>query len=1132
MKNNRNISIIKTDIGRALRIMKLISFFLLLGISFIYAEESYSQSTKISMKVSQRTLKEVLKEIENKSEYIFFYYDGVLDTNRKVDVDVKNQTVDKILDRIFDETDNEYVISDRQIFISKKTESKEDAPKDDKIKIRGNVTDLKSEPLIGVSIILKENPSIGTVTDIDGNYEISVPNQNATILFKYVGYLDREEVVGKRSIINIILEENVGQLEEVVVVGFGKQKKISVVGAVQTIKPTELKASSSSLTSSFAGKIAGMVAVQSSGEPGADGANFWIRGISTFTGSTSPLIIVDGVEVSYDILNSLPAESIDQFSLLKDATATALYGTRGANGVLIVTTKTGSNNEKMNINIRAELGMSMHTKRPEVTDGVTYMNMFNEAYKMRTTAAGYTPKYSQEQIDGTAQNLNPYVFPNVDWYDELFKDNTFNQNVNINVTGGGQKINYFLNAGVFNENGLLQNSQSNSFDTNIQNLKTVLQSNVSANITPTTSVSLKLNTIFRDYNGPFSSTESLYKYTMSIPPVAFPVLFPSTGAEDYIMFGTTDGPYNTGHYPNPYAELVRGYKDIFATTVLGVFNIDQKLDFLIEGLSLKALVSFNNYSETNYNRYFQPHYYKVANWYKNPDGSYLYDVETIGASGQTALSTSSWSYGDRRTNFQSSLEYSNNFADIHDVSAMLLYHQKQFNYNSPGNNLLEVLPQREQGLAGRFTYSYDNRYLAEFNFGYNGSDNFKDGNRFGFFPSFALGYVISNESYFEPIKNVVDLLKIRASYGLVGNDKTNSRFPYLTNVSLNSLVYDFGYDFDNTRYGTNITLLGNEGATWEEGKKYNMGLEVGLFGDLTVITDVFREDRSGIFMQRRVVPASAGLGNTLPYANLGKVRNEGMDMSLEYNKAINKDFIISARANLTYASNTVLDKDEPAQQEAYLTEIGYPINTIRGLIAEGLFQSEEEIASSPVQTFQSDYRVGDIKYKDLNDDGKIDKNDYAAIGDPTIPEIVYGFGLSLQYKKVDFSFFFQGTDRVSLLMDDIYPFGASNRNAFQFIADDYWSESNPRVDAKYPRLDYQENKNNNQPSTYWLRDASFIRLKNMEVGYSLNGFRFYLAGNNLLTFSSFKNWDPEMGGGNGLKYPLQRTVRMGFQYNF
>ncbi|MDR2816180.1 MAG: TonB-dependent receptor, partial [Proteiniphilum sp.] len=915
-----------------------------------------SNAQAITIHQTGKSVREILRVIEKTSDMVFFYNNNDVDLNRKVTLQVSDASIEKVLDMLFAGTQNTYKIDGRQVYIMKKPALETVDVRQQKKTVTGIITDVSGESIIGANIVEKGTTN-GTVTDIDGKFSLSVEN-DAVLHISYIGYLSQEIPTAGKTTIDVVLQEDTQALDEVVIVGFGQQKKVSIVGAVQTVRPSELKTSSSSLTSAFAGKIAGVISVQRSGEPGADGANFWIRGISTFAGSTDPLIIVDGVEVSYDILNSLPAESIDQFSLLKDATATALYGTRGANGVMIVTTKTGKESERMNINVRAESGLSMHTQRPEIVDGVTYMNMFNEAYKMRTTAAGYIPKFSQEQIEGTANKLDPYIFPNVDWYGELFKDHTFNQNVNINVTGGGKKINYFLNAGLFNENGLLKNNQANNYNTNIQNLKTILQSNVFANITPTTTMGLKLNTIFRNYNGPYNSTENLYYYTMSIPPTAFPVIFPSTGIEDYTMFGTTDGPYNTGHYPNPYAELVRGYKSTFATTVLGVFNVDQKLDFLLKGLTLKALVSFNNYSETNHNRHFQPYYFKLGNWEQNSEGGYVYDVEAIGAEGQTALSTSSSSYGDRRINLQSSLEYNNSFADIHEVSAMLLYHQKQFNYNSPGNNLLDVLPQREQGLAGRLTYNYDSRYLAEFNFGYNGSENFKKGNRFGFFPSFALGYVISNEPYFQSLKNTISLLKIRSSYGLVGNDKTNSRFPYLTNVELNSLEYTFGYDFDNTRWGTNVLLVGNEDAGWEIGKKYNAGVELGLFGDLTLITDIFKEDRSGIFMQRRVFPASAGLGNTLPYANLGKVRNEGVDISLEYNKALSKDWIVSARANFTYASNKILDKNEPAQQEPYLSEIGLPINTIWGLEALGLFESEDDIANSPVQTFQADYRVG------------------------------------------------------------------------------------------------------------------------------------------------------------------------------
>lgn len=1117
-------------------IMKLVICLMTFVSLQLQAATSFGQLVNIE---SQRiSLAKVFQEIKKQTDFHVLCDATILRQHSQISVSQKNKPLDVSLASILKPLGLDYEIKGNSVLVYRGN-SQTNIPKRDsnnqvqtKRQVSGIIRDTVGTPLVGVSVVLQSDKRIGTQSDQNGRFILEIPAGEQALEIRNLGYLTKIWPVGAHTkSLDIILVKDEGGLEEVVVVGFGSQKKLSVVGAVETIKPDLLKISSSSFTASFAGKIAGMMSVQRSGEPGNDGANFWIRGVSSFSGNTTPLFILDGVEVDGGILNALPPEVIEQFSVLKDATATALFGTRGANGVLIITTKTGKNMERMNINVRAESGLSEPTSEVEMANAVTYMTMYNEAYRARATGA-YIPKFSDEKIEGTRQHLDPLIFPDVDWRSILFKKQTYNQNVNLNVTGGSSKVNYFINGSFFNENGIFKTLEDR-YDNNIVHQRINLQSNVTANVTPTTTVGIRVNTIFRDMQRPQTSSSTIYSLTQQIPSSAFPVLFPAKNGEDYTLFGTATAPNGQGYFSNPYAEIVKGKTEEFNTTALGVFDVNQKLDFLTKGLSLKGLFSFNNYSSTYVTRSFKPYYFSIDKWSQNADGAYDYTLVSRGEPGQTALSTASSSNGYRRFHVQASVDFTRTFAEKHAVNAMLLYHQKQYNNNQPSNDLLTALSQREQGLAGRFTYGYNSIYLTEFNFGYNGSENFKEGNRFGFFPSIALGYVISNEKYFERLNDIFSLLKIRGSYGLVGNDKINARFPYITNVSLNARGYTFGYDFNTNLSGPNVSLIGNDNAQWEIGRKANIGLEVGLFNHFNLIADIFREDREKIFMQRRTMPSYVGMGAILPFANMGKMKNEGLDMTVEYSRKINTDWRVSGRGTFTFATNTLVDRDEPAQQEAYQSEIGLPLYLYRGLEADGLFTSEDEIASWAKSTFEPIILPGDIRYKDQNGDGVIDDNDRVALGYPSAPEIIYGFGLSVDYKKLSLSFNFQGLGRTSLMTNvSAIPFGKDEYNVPQYIADNYWQLDTPNPNAAYPRLDPDGNLHNNRNSTFWLRDGSFMRLKDVELAYSFKLFRAYLAGSNVLQFSKFKEWDPEIGTGAGLSYPPQRTFRLGLQFNF
>jgi TonB-linked SusC/RagA family outer membrane protein len=1023
--------------------------------------------------------------------------------------------------------------------------------------ISGKVSDAGGEPLIGVNVSVK-GTTTGTVTDMDGMYTLSVPDRNGTLVFSYVGFAPQEIAINNQQTINVTLTEDSQLMDEVVVVGFGRQKKASVVGAVSTLKPKDLKVPSSNLSNAFAGKLAGVIAVQRTGEPGADGSSFWIRGISTFAGSTSPLIFIDGVEATTADMNALAPEVIEGFSILKDATATALYGARGANGVMLVTTKQGSNMERARINVRVEGAMTQPTRMVDLADGVDYMNGFNTA--LTTRGASPEPRFTDYKIQQTAAGANPLLFPNVDWQNTLFNDWAYNQTANLNVTGGGQKVTYFMSASINNDNGMIKSDPGNKYDSNISQQRYSIQGNIAANLTSTTKAIVRLNSNILSYTGSSMSTGDIYTALFFSPGVLFPAYYPSGEGEKFTRFGNlTGGPHATGGpggssaYYNVYAQMVSGYRQRNENTNTVAFEVDQDLKFITEGLRVNGLFSFKNWSRTDVVRSFNPIYFEREGNYNDyaTDGSY--NVRRMNQ-GNTALSTSTTNQGDRLMNVQFKIDWTRSFGK-HDLSAMMVYLMRDFNNNNPAYDSADAsvtyyksLPTRNQGVAGRFTYAYDSRYLAELNFGYNGSENFAKGERYGFFPSVGLGYNISNEAFWEPLSKAIPTFKIYGSLGLVGNASTSSRFPYLTKVNLIGRGYTFGYDRTNTmENGAVVTVMGAEKATWEKGLKANVGVDMNLFNALQITLDAYQEERSGIFMQYRTMPIESGIsGDLVPYANLGVVKNSGFDLAVDFNRSyLNNELIVNLRGTVTYSKNELVDRDEPAGIPDYMSEIGKPLNMNMGLVSLGLFKDDADVANSPNQTF-SDYGPGDIKYKDMNSDGQIDANDRTHLGDPTVPLMVYGFGASAQYKGFDASIFFQGVGKTSLMMGDIHPFGNQYTQMYQFIADDHWTEENQNMNAAYPRLVSgvaPNAHNNHQASSFWQRDGSFLRLKNLEVGYTYKFVRFYLSGQNLLTFSKFNHWDPELGGidrdngyisgqARGLKYPTLRTFMTGLQFTF
>lgn len=997
----------------------------------------------------------------------------------------------------------------------------------------GTVIDASlGDALIGVNVKIKGTGE-GTITDLDGKFSIGVGSQ-AQLEVSYVGYKTQTVAVGDLGVITIKMESDNEMLDEVVVVGAGTQKKVSVTGSIATVKGASLKLPSSSLTSSLAGKLSGVVAVTNSGEPGST-SDFYIRGINTFGGRSTPLILLDGVEISSNDLNKIPAESIESFSILKDASATAIYGNRGANGVMLVTTKSGVENTKATINVSLETSYFRPMNKVKFADGATYMRTYNEAAQARSASPITSPKYTQEQIAHTENGTNPYAYPNVDWYDLIFRDSNFNQRANVNVQGGGSRVTYYMSLQANHDTGLLD-APDYYYNPNINNWEYNFQNNISYKLTNTTTVDLRMMAQIGNRQGPNYSTSDLYKIVMQANPVAFPAYFPGEGGDEHIRFGNAE--IKSGVYgQNPYAYMMSSFKENNYNTLNTSLNVTQDMSFITQGLSVKALVNFKNWSESGYNRSIKPYYYRVK------DGSYdseadQYDLQLLQPGDDYVSQSTISKSADQTFYFDFRADWKRRFGS-HNLTAMMMYMMRE--YRS------DVLPNRNQGYSGRLTYDYDSRYLFEFNFGYNGSERLAAGERFEFFPAASVGWVVSSEKFWEPMSKYMDHLKFRASYGLVGSDEFNGGAPhflYQNNISIGS-AHSFwtGLPSNETnRKGPAFHVLAVQNAGWEHVKKFNVGFDLSLFNQVNVTFDYFHDHRDRILMARSSWPNMLGYWGSRPWSNIGEVINQGVELSVNWSKRFGKDWAVDFRGNFTYNQNEYKYVDEPDYPYVWQTKTGKPLNTLTGYVADGLFTNEEEIANWPDQSqLGANIMPGDIKYRDINGDGSITTEDQVMLSPYNhIPRIQYGFGVNFTYKKFDFGAFFNGSAKREIMINSGYaPFLSGGgdgmtkesleRNLMQWVADDHWSVDNPN--AAYPRLGITsaETSNNTQSSSFWLRNGNFLRFKSLELGYRFPYCRVYFSGDNLAVFSPFKLWDPELSWN---AYPLQRTFNLGVQLTF
>ena len=1082
----------------------------------VTAQTSDQKSSLITISVQNVPMKEVFAMIEQQCDYSFIYRNDILDASHLVSLNVTKQTIENTLKILFAGTQNTWEISGHQIVIGKASATENgNKEKNTKLsRVTGTIRAANGELLIGATVWSKTRPTVGTASDINGKYLLDVyPDE--VLEFSYVGYKSQDVPVSGRGIIDVELQPNDAILDAVEVVGYGVQKKISVIGSQQTIKAGDLKTPVANLTQGLIGRVSGLVSVQRTSEPGFDDAEIYIRGISTLTASMStPLTLVDGVPRSFA---NVDPEDIESFTILKDASATAVYGVRGANGVIIINTKSGMKGSPK-FSVRYTEGFTKPTKITDFVDGAVYMEMSNEA----STTRGGNRLYSREVIEKTRSGEDPYLYPNVDWMKEILRDFSRNRSANINIQGGSDKAVYYIGLAYYDEDGMYKDTKLADYNSNTFFRRYNATTSLTLNPFRSTEIKLGIQGYLANANYPAASQSTIFSSAYFTPPTYIAPMYPDGKL----------GAFSGGDL-NPVAQLgATGYANQWRSQIYSNLRVTQQL---YKGLSITGMFSFDTYNYTS-NRFTKsPNTYHATG--RDANGNLLFE--------QTRQGTENLAYGlsakgDRTIYLEAALNYKNTFGR-HDVSGMLLFNQSD-EINTKATNVEEALPYRFRGLSGRFTYSFDNRYFGEFNFGYNGSENFAPDKRYGFFPSFGLGWVISNEPFFEGATDIIQYLKLRGTWGQVGNSQISGRrFAYLATVTDNgSTSYNFGKNMDQN-YGTTAINEYAVDVSWEVADKTNIGLDMRLLNNkLSLQVDLFKESREGIYLRRKSIPSYFGMINN-PYGNIGKVENKGIEVALNYANTWG-DWSLSVMGNYSFNRNKVLEDDSTAAYP-WQSTIGNKVGQRFGLVALGLFESKEEIAASPVQT--GDTRPGDIKYKDINGDGLINEYDEVPIGWGNVPEIIYGVGFSVGWKNLSLTAMFQGAAHVDAMLsgEGVLPFaqGSGRGNLLSNITD-RWTEQNPRQDAFYPRLSIGTINMNYEKSTWWLKNTSYLRLKNVELSYTLpdrwmkhirlENARIFIQGVNLLTFSPFDIWDVELGDGRGAAYPNISSASLGLSFNF
>lgn len=1096
------------------------------------------QSNPVTIVGKDVKIKDVLNEIEKQTPYLFTY-DNQVNVNQTISVELKETQLDKALNQIFAGKGISYRIEGRNIVLSKKKEEEKrqgGQTSGSQTRISGRVTDTGGEPLPGVTVFLRAT-SIGTVTDGNGNFSINLPNLNSPLVFNSLGYAEQEVVPQANTPMNVTLRENDQVLDEIVVVGYGIQKRLEVTSAVSSIKTEELVQSpTANISSALAGRLPGLITVQNSGEPGADQSKMWIRGIGTYNGDTTPLVLVDGVERD---MNVIDPNEIEDVTILKDASATAVYGIRGANGVVLITTKRGQV-DRARVNFTYQHGITTPTRIPEYLDSFDALTLYAEGLDNDGKARGlYTDDYIALFRD-RSKPAYKYLYPSVNWLDEMLKKTSNQDQVNLNVSGGGSIAKYFVSVSYLNQEGMYKHTESiKQYDFQARLQRYNFRSNIDLNLTKFLTMELNVAGTVRNQNYPGGySASSIFSELKRTRPWQYPVMNPD---------GSNAGTLN---FPNnPYVNLTqRGYQSQFNTTfqATGAFRFD--LSSITKGLSAKIRYSFDTYNYRNVTRSRTPELWEFTIDPEEADltkGTYIQHRE---ASDGGKLGYSVNANASRKSLAEIFINYDRTFGK-NKVAGLVLYNQGG-EYRAIGGgigNAIDGLPYRRQGFAGRFNYSFDDRYFAEVNFAWNGSEQFSKGNRFGFFPSGSIGWVISNEKFVKDNASWLNLLKIRASVGQVGNDQIGGkRFLYQSQWSLEAGGYTFGKYYNGDSYkGAEEGITGNWNTTWEKATKYNVGIDLAFFNNsLRLEADYFYEYRTHILTDpSSVIPQVIGLSyNNYPSLNAGIMENQGFEVDVSYRKNIRgHDFFV--KGNFAYTKNKIIDCLEPSRlTRPYAAKTGTQYSEKFGYEALGLFSDWDDIANSPEQTF-GQYQPGDIKYKDMNKDGVIDNKDRAYLGKVGIPPMTFGFSLGYSYKGFDVSVLFQGAlgAYVMLQGNEVYPF-SKNASVMADVRDSHYHYvNNPNPNARWPRMTSEDSGNNYIVSSFWLRSSDYLRLKNVELGYTLpkrwmskigiDKLRIYATGLNLVTWDQLKIFDPEIADGSGT-YPQQKVFNFGVSITY
>ena len=991
--------------------------------------------------------------------------------------------------------------------------------------VSGVVMTEEGEPLVGVAIQYKNDPTKGMITDIDGNFVLNNVPANTTLIFSYIGYKDFSMVVtGNKTRQTIALKEDSNQTEEVVVVGRGTQRKISVVGAVTNVKANDLQVPAASVTNMLGGRVPGIIAVTRSGEPGSDFSEFWVRGIGTFGAGSSALVLIDGIEGD---LNTLDPADIESFTVLKDASATAVYGVRGANGVVLVTTRRGKSG-KLSINVKSNVGISYSARTPNYVDAPTYATLANEASIVR----GGRPVYNDAELRLFQTGLDPDLYPNVNWRDVMLKDYVWNHQHHISVNGGGSNARYYMSVGIQHKDAIYKQDKGiKNYDTNVGYNKYNFRANIDANLTKSTNLELGLESVIVNnaFPGYGDNNQALWDAQANMTPVTVPVVYSDGTLPAYGADATQQNPYILLNYT--------GYKKKSEMTNSVRLKLIQDFDRWVKGLKVDALMSISTFSSLLQTQLKTPALYYATG--RKKDGT-LDLIEKVSKADDKYSSTN---LTTRKIYFEGRVNYERLFNEKHRVGGLLLYYMDDF-VTGEAQDLIASIPKRYTGLAARATYSFKDTYFIEGNLGYTGSEAFEKGEKFGIFPAISGGWVPTQYEWVQNNLKFIDFFKIRGSYGVVGNDRMNGvRFPFLSTMQQGSGAGMWG--------GGNNILESQEASQnlrWEKAKKLDIGIDAQLFHnkvDLTV--DFFHEKRTGIFQQRASIPEEMGLA-TQPWANIGAMESWGADGNISYMHQFNKDWNLTVRANFTYTNNKLTAYEQSGVKYPYQSYIGTPYGNQRGLIALGLFKDQEDIDNSPKQTFMSNVMPGDIKYKDVNGDGIINTDDEVLIGNSTVPRLQYGFAFELRYKRLSVSALFEGVGIVDFMYggNGFYPFtGKQTGNVLSIVADpaNRWIPAsysgNPATEnpnARFPRLTYGSNANNERNSTFWMENGRYLRLKNVQITYDfispffkkigLQGCQLSLIGDNLACWDGVKLWDPAQATGNGAVYPLQRVFTL------